>query len=127
MVPAVAVNVPVVEPLIPTLPGTGSSPLLLLRFTVAVPVGIPLSVTVQVVVCPVPRAPGVQFTEDNCTDTRLRLKVCDTPFAVAVNTAVWLELTEATVAVKPAVVAPAATVTFAGTVAFALLLDSETT
>jgi len=57
MVPAAAVNVPVVDPLMPTLPGTGSSPLLLLRFTVAVPVGDPLNVTVQVVVCPVPSAP----------------------------------------------------------------------
>ena len=40
--------------------------------------------------------------------------------------AVWFEVTDATVAVKPAVVAPAATVTLAGTVALALLLDSVT-
>jgi hypothetical protein len=100
---------------------------LLLRVTIAVPVGTPLSVTVQVVGCPVTSPPGVQLTEDSCTDTRLKLKICDTPFAVAVNTAVWFELMGDTVAVKPAVVAPAATVTFAGTVAFALLLDSVTT
>jgi hypothetical protein len=67
------------------------------------------------------------LTEDSCTDTRLKLNVCDTLFAVAVITAVWFELTGDTVAVKPAVVAPAPTVTFAGTVAFALLLDSATT
>jgi hypothetical protein len=127
IVPAVAVNVPVVEPLMLTLPATGNNPLLLLRFTVAVPVGTPLSVTVQVVVCPVPSAPGAQLTEDSCTDTRLKLNVCDTPFAIAVNTAVWLELTDDTVAVKPAVVAPAATVTIVGTVAFGLLLDRVTT
>jgi hypothetical protein len=126
MVPAVAVNVFVVAPLIFTLPGTGNNPLLLLRFTVAVPVGAPLSVTVQVVVCPVPSAPGAQLIEDNCTDTRLKLKVFDTLLAVAVSTAVWFELTADTVAVNPAVVAPAPTVTFAGTVAFTLLLDSVT-
>jgi hypothetical protein len=88
MVPAVAVNAAVVEPLMLTLPGTGSNALLLLRFTVAVPVGVPLNVTVQVVVCPLPSAPGAQLTEDTCTDTRFKSKVCETPFAVAVNTAV---------------------------------------
>jgi len=127
MVPAIAVNVPVVAPLMLTLAGTCSSPLLLLRFTVAVPEGAPLNVTVQVVVCPVPSAPAPQLTEDNCTDTRLKLKVFDTPFAAAVSIAVWFELTEDTVAVKPAVAAPAPTITFAGTVALALLLDSVTT
>ena len=88
MVPAVAVNVLVVDPLMLTLPGTGNSPLLLLRFTVTAPVGDALSVTVQVVVCPVPSTPGAQLIEDSCTDTRLKLKVCDTLFAVAVSTAV---------------------------------------
>ena len=78
MVPAVAVNVPVVDPLTFTLPGTGNSPLLLLKFTVAVPVGTLLSVTVQVVVCPVPSAPGTQLTEDNCAGaTRFSVKLCD--------------------------------------------------
>ena len=41
-------------------------------------------------------------------------------------TAVWLVVMLATVAVKPAVVAPAETVTEAGTVTEALLLDSDT-
>jgi hypothetical protein len=87
MVPAVAVNVPVVDPLTFTLPGTGNSPLLLLRFTVAVPVGTAVSVTAQVVICPVPSAPGAQVAKDNSTDTSVKLEVCDTPLAVAVSTA----------------------------------------
>ena len=89
MVPAAAVNVPVADPLMPTLPGTGSSPLLLLRFTVAVPVGAPLKVTVQVVDCPVPSAPGAQLSEDNCAGaTKLSVKPCDWPPPVAVISAV---------------------------------------
>jgi hypothetical protein len=87
-VPAVAVNVPVVEPLMLTLPATGNNPLLLLRVTVAVPVGTPLSVTVQMVVCAVPRAPGAQFTDDNCAGaTRFIVKLCDWPPPVAVISA----------------------------------------
>ena len=89
MVPDVAMNVPVAEPLIATLAGTGNSPLLLLRFTVAVPAGAPLNVTVQVVVCPVPKAPGAQLIEDSCAGaTRPKLKLCDWPPAVAVIEAV---------------------------------------
>ena len=88
MVPAVAVNVPVVEPLMFTLTGTGNSPLLLLRFTVAVPLGTAVSVTVQVVICAVPSAPGAQVAEDNSTAANVKLEVCDTPLAVAVSTAV---------------------------------------
>jgi hypothetical protein len=127
-VPAVVVNVPVAEPLMLKFPDTGNNPLLLLlRFTVAVPVGTPVSVTVQVVVWPVPSAPGAQLTEDSVAGaTRFKLKVCDIPFAVAVNVAVWFEPTDATEAVKPAMVPPAPTVTLAGTVAFALLLDNVT-
>jgi hypothetical protein len=48
MVPAVALNVCHDCPLRLTLPGTGSNPLLLLKFTVAVPVGTPFNVTMQV-------------------------------------------------------------------------------
>ena len=46
----------------------------------------------------------------------------DVPLALAVNVAVCAELTVETVAVKVAVVAPAATVTLAGTVTAELLL-----
>jgi hypothetical protein len=45
---------------------------------------------------------------------------------VAVTEALWSEVMLALVALKPAVVAPAATVTEAGTVRIALLLDSVT-
>src|ERR1035438_7196325 len=47
-------------------------------------------------------------------------------FAVALSVAVWVVVTAATVAVNPAVVAPAATVTEAGTVTEELLLLSVT-
>jgi hypothetical protein len=81
MVPAVAVNVPVVEPLILTLPGAGNSVVLLLKFNVAVPVGTPANVTVHVVVCPVPSVDGLQLTPDSCADpegaTRFSRKLCD--------------------------------------------------
>jgi hypothetical protein len=86
-VPAVAVKVPLLAPVIVTLAGTGSVPLLLDRFTVTVPDFD--SVTVQVVVWPVPRADGVQLTEDNCGgDTRFTVKVCEAPPPEAVTTAV---------------------------------------
>src|SRR6185503_712504 len=90
MVPAVAVNVPVAEPLMLILAATSNSPLLLLRFTVAVPVGIPVNVTVQVVVCPVPNVAGMQLRPDNCAGpegTRFSVKLCDGPPAVAVISA----------------------------------------
>ncbi len=51
-----------------------------------------------------------------------RPTVFDTPPAVAVNAAVWVELTAAAAAVNPALDAPAATVTEAGTVTALLLL-----
>ena len=88
MIPALAVNVPVADPLMFRLTGTGNSPVLLLRFTIAVPAGTPVNVTVQVVVCPDPSAPGTQFIEDTCTGaTRLSVKLCDWPPPVAVISA----------------------------------------
>lgn len=53
-------------------------------------------------------------------------KVLITPPAEPVTVAVWLVLTVATFAVNDALVAPAETVTFDGTVTAALLLDNET-
>jgi hypothetical protein len=53
-------------------------------------------------------------------------KTFEAPPAVAVSVADWVEVTAAIVAVKGAVVAPAATVTEAGTVTAALLLASVT-
>jgi hypothetical protein len=54
-------------------------------------------------------------------------KLLDTPLAVAVTAAVSLAATEATFTVNVAVLAPAATVTLAGTVALALELLSVVT
>jgi len=53
-------------------------------------------------------------------------KVFETPPDVAVSVTVWLEVTAAAVAVKLALVAPAAIVTEAGTVTALLLLDRVT-
>ena len=47
-----------------------------------------------------------------------------TPPVLAVTIAFWVALTCAAVAVKPADVSPTPTVTLAGTVKFALLLES---
>jgi hypothetical protein len=55
-----------------------------------------------------------------------RSKVFAAPPAVALSVAVELELTADTVAVKPALVAPEATVTEAGTATELLVLDSDT-
>ncbi len=49
-----------------------------------------------------------------------------TPPVLAVTTALWFALTCTALAVKPAEVSPAPTVTLAGTVRFALLLESGT-
>jgi hypothetical protein len=90
IVPAVAVNVPLLDPvLIVILAGTLNRPRLLDKATVAVLVVALLSVTVQVAFCPVPRVPGVQFNADNCAGaTRFKVNVCVAPPALAVITAV---------------------------------------
>ena len=54
------------------------------------------------------------------------VKVFEPPFRVAVSRAVWLELTEATVAVNVALLSPAPILTLPGTVTLALLLVSVT-
>jgi hypothetical protein len=86
-VPAVAVKVPLLALVMVRLAGTGSVPLLLDRFTVTVPDFD--SVTVQVVVCDVPSALGVQLSDDNCTGaTRFTVNVWEAPPPEAVTTAV---------------------------------------
>lgn len=50
----------------------------------------------------------------------------ETPFALAVRFIAWLEVTVATLALKPALLAPAGTTTDAGTLAAVLLLDRLT-
>ena len=54
------------------------------------------------------------------------MKLCETPFRLAVNRALWLEVTAATVAVNVALLSPAAILTLPGTVTLALLLASVT-
>lgn len=124
--PAVAVNVPLLAPeLMVMFPGTLNAPGALLdNPIVAVLVAAFVSVTVHVAPCPAPSVVGKQLNDESCAGAiKLKEDVLDTPLAVAVMTAVWLLVTDATVAVNTAVVSPTGTVTLLGTVAFALLLD----
>jgi hypothetical protein len=127
-VPAVAVNVPLLEPApIVMLAGTANSPVLLDRLTVTALVAALVRVTVQLALCPFFSLPGGQFTDLICVcPDRFSVAVCETPLAVAVMIAVSSAVIAATVTVNPAEVAPEATVTLPGTVAFPLLLDSAT-
>ena len=89
-VPAVAVNVPLLDPvLIVMLEGTLNRPRLLDKATVAKLVAALVSVTVQIAFCPVPKVPGRQFNPDNCTGAnRFNVKFWVTPPPLAVITAV---------------------------------------
>jgi hypothetical protein len=70
-----------------------------------------------------PKATPVELTLSVGTAApSCRLKVSDTPLAVAVSVTVCAVLTEDTVAVNPTLAAPAATVTVDGTVIALLLL-----
>jgi hypothetical protein len=69
----------------------------------------------------------VHAREDTCTGAvTFSVNVFVTPPAVAVSTGVWFDATMFTVAVKFALVVPAATVTGVGTVTLPLLLDMVT-
>jgi len=108
-----------------TLAGTVSNPLLLASETVAALLAALFNVTVQVLVALLPNVEGAQATELICAGAdALRVKVWETPLSVAVNKAVWSEVTAATVAVNVALLSPAPILTFPGTVTFALLLNS---
>ena len=90
-VAAVAVKVPVAAPEeTVTFAGTGSAVLLLDTLTVnPLPVAAFVNVTVQAVVCPDVTLDGEHATDDNCAGAEaFRVKVCDTPAALAVNSAV---------------------------------------
>ena len=89
-VPAVAVKVPLLDPvLMVRLAGTLNRARLLDKVTVAALVAALVSVTVQVALCPLPRVPGVQLKLDNRAGaTTPKLKVRVTPLALAVITAV---------------------------------------
>src|SRR5580704_9428330 len=127
---AVALNVAVVAPA-PTVTeaGTVSEALLLASVTLEPPVGaVCVSVTVHVLTALCPRLVGLQATLETSTGAkRLIVAVCELLPSVAVTVALWLLAIEAAaVALKVAVVAPAATVTEAGTVSNVLLLASVT-
>jgi hypothetical protein len=124
----VAVKAAVVEPAATvTEAGTVTDELLLARFTVNPPVAAaPFSVTVQLSVPAPVIEPLAQLNEDRFVagtgTASCRANVSVTPLALAVRVTVRAVLTAETVAVKAAVVEPAATVTEAGTVTALLLL-----
>src|ERR1035441_2009940 len=126
IVPAVAVKAAVVDPAATaTDPGTVSAAVLLDSATVPPPVFV--SVTVQLLVPPVPSVAGVHDTELTVTAVAREIDVVRVlPFNVAVSVAVWAEAIGPAVAVKVAVVDAAATTTDPGTVSAAVLLDSVT-
>src|ERR1035438_8876393 len=132
VVPAVAVNVAKVCPAATvTLEGTVTNTLLLDSETVVPPVGaVPLMVTVQLAVPGPVTVFGVQLRLVTCSccvggDT-LSPVVAVLPFSPAVSVALTVVVVVPAVAVNVAKVCPAVTNTLAGTVNFALLLDSET-
>ena len=127
-VPEVAVKVALLWPeATTTLAGTVSNPLLLASVTVAALVAALLKVAVQVLEELLPRVLGAQANELSCAGALpVSVKVCEEPFRVPVSTAVWLEVIDATVAVKVALLSPTPIVTVAGTVMLALLLESVT-
>jgi hypothetical protein len=129
--PADAMNVPLIDPvLIMMLLGTVSTFRVVDSNTVILEVAALVSATVQVAFCFLWSVLGVQLSCDNWTgavdDNMFRVKVFEMPAALAVSVAGWSLVTEVTLALNPAVVAPAATVRLAGTVAFVLLLESVT-
>jgi len=128
---AVAENVALLWPAATvTLGGTTTAGLLLSTTMVAPPAGAGADrFTVHVVVPGGLIAADVQAKELSCTMmTKLmeRVKVLEPPLRVAVTMAVWFEVTCAAAAGKVAVVCPALTVTLAGTVTVALLLNKVT-
>ena len=99
-----------------TLAGTVSAALLLDSVTVIALAAALLSVTVQLDVCPDRILPGVHATALNTAGALARIvNVRETPPAEAVMTELKSAPMDPTVAVKLALIAPAATVTEAGT------------
>ena len=129
IVPAVTTKVAEVEPAATvTEAGVVSSELLSESVTKDPPTGAAaVRVTVQVLIAPEARLVGVQANEDKATvAARFTLAVLETPLMVAVIEAARLLAITPAVALKVADVAPAATVTEAGVVSKALLLDKDT-
>jgi len=90
--PAVAVKVALLRPeATVTLGGTVSNPLLLVRDTIAGLVAAWFKVTVQVLDALLASVDGAQASDVSCVETlavAVRVKVWETPFRVAVSTAV---------------------------------------
>src|ERR1039458_1541069 len=126
IVPALAVKLAVLDPAATaTDPGTVSAAVLL--DSVTVPPLVFVSVTVQLLVPPLPSVDGVQDTELTVTAVAKAIDAaCVLPFNVAVSVAVWSDAIVPALAVKLAVLDPAATATDPGTVSAAVLLDSVT-
>jgi hypothetical protein len=126
IVPAVAVKLAVVDPAATaTDPGTVSAAVSLDSVTVPPPVLV--SVTVHVLVPPVPSVEGVHDTAPTVTAVAREIDAVRVPpFKAAVSVAVWSDAIVPAVAVKLAVVDPAPTNSDPGTVSTAVLLDSVT-
>ena len=118
MAAVVALNVPVVKPATTvTEAGTVSTVLVFVSATAAPPVGAAfVSVTVQVPDAFGPKLDGHVNEETSTGATRLIVAGAELALYVAVTVAVRLLLSVVVVALKLPVVAPAATVTEAGTV-----------
>ncbi len=116
--PATARKVPVDDPArIVVAEGTVSNRLLLASVIALPPVGAePVNVIVQVLINPASKVVGVQLNDDTLTGTKLIVAGAELPLYVAATVAVRLLLSVPLVALKLAVVAPAATVTDDGTV-----------
>lgn len=83
--------------------------------------------TVQAVDASALTVVGLQAKPDTWVGaTKLKVVVCKEPFKVAPTVAVWVVVNAPAVATKVAEVAPAGTVTAAGTASTALLSDSPT-
>ncbi len=125
----VSVNVAVAAPAgTVTLAGVVADALLSERVTTTPPVGAkPVNVTVPVVEFPPATLVGFIATVESAAAVIDRVAVLLTPLSVAVKVAVTVALTPVVLMVNVPVVAPAATVMLAGTVALALLLESATT
>ncbi len=109
-----------------TVLGTDAFPLLLCRETLVLLGAFALNVTVQLEEVGGVRVVGVQLKLDSTTGFNVRVTGFETDARVAVIIAEVCVLTDVVVTVKFAVDDPAFTVTVLGTVAFPLLLCSET-
>ena len=119
-VPVVAVNVAVVAPaLTRTEAGTATAVLLSASATEEPPVGAACdNVTVQVELAPETTVAGAHCTDETaiCGGVTVMEVVIELPPSDTVTGSLWLEVTVVAVAVKVALLEPAATITEAGMV-----------